>query len=886
MGGLVARSAALIDLSPGKAICYLPPAETAFSARERLRARSRAILRRTPLGESTGEVTGESNIEALEPQRRGALLMSKPKKRAFIVIASLVVVGGVAAAAIVPAQKMLAARDAQTGTDDTGKIGQEKSDETGGTGSGEPALLSLDEQNASALKPRGGSSWANDGVGSLDQSPARFDDRSPARSPAAGSRWNDDYTGGSQDATDVGGTADVGGTDSSLAQRDGLVQDPFHSGRNPLSTVGYDEETTEGTADEGDAADGADAADAADPAHAEAPLRPRASGAPVGGAPVGSGAPRRFSIGDDDQGAAPIDREGEYYDRGQTGGGTTGGRRYSNEGGNTGGARDGVDNGYAGDGGRAVTDGTGGFRPGSATPGDPSNHDTAIDSVRGGANAFDNAASRGSALPATRGSASGLDPLTAAAAATGGENYDRPGLSEWEGLQTPALSVQKTAPGEIQVGQAATFTVKVQNVGRVKAAGVMVFDQVPRGTRLIDTTPQADRAADGSLMWSLGALDPGQEATVSMQVLPQEEGQIGSVARVVFAGVASARSVCTRPELTITHSAPPSVLIGETLTLAITVKNTGSGAATNVVVEENVPEGFTHPAGSELEYELGTLAPGESRNLELTLVAAKAGRVENLILARGDANLLAEDRLPTEVIAPQLAVGMKGPSRRYLDREAKYTVLVENAGTAPARDIELVAFLPRGMKFVGSNNHGQYDPQQHAVYWSLEELPPAEIGAVEVSALPIEPGEQKLRVEGRASLGLSDAAEQAVTVEGLAELSFEISDSADPIEVGSETIYTIRVTNRGSKAAANVQLVCALPPEMQPVSGEGPTRVGVSGQQVACEPIARLAPDSEAVYKIRVAGLRGGDHRIRVQISSADTEPILKEEGTRVYSDQ
>jgi hypothetical protein len=73
---------------------------------------------------------------------------------------------------------------------------------------------------------------------------------------------------------------------------------------------------------------------------------------------------------------------------------------------------------------------------------------------------------------------------------------------------------------------------------------------------------------------------------------------------------------------------------------------------------------------------------------------------------------------------------------------------------------------------------------------------------------------------------------------------------------------------------------------MQPVSGEGPTRVGVSGQQVACEPIARLAPDSEAVYKIRVAGLRGGDHRIRVQISSADTEPILKEEGTRVYADQ
>ncbi len=800
--------------------------------------------------------------------------MSKPKKRLFIVFASLAVVCvGLGAAAVVPAQRMLAARDAQSSAGSksgaTGTAGGD-SGTSGGESEGKPVLLNHNDNEIAALKPRGGGSWSNDGVGSLEQSPAQYNDRSPARSPAGSSRWDNDYTGG------TGGTTDGGGTGSSLAQRDELVQDPFHSGRNPISTVGYDEETTDGTSEEDDAAGVANAATT------EAPVRPRAASAPVG-----SGVPARLSVGDDVRSAAPINREGEYYDREGARGGYTGGSRYTNGSANTGGGGDTAGNDYTtGSSGRAVTDGSGTYNPHSAVGSDSSDYGTAADTVRGGANAFDNASARDSTLPATRGSSSGREALTAAGTATGGENYDRPGLTEWEGLQTPALSVQKTAPGEIQVGQAATFTVHVQNVGRVKAAGVMVFDQVPRGTRLIDTTPQADRAPDGSLMWSLGALDPGQETTVSMQVLPQEEGQIGSVARVVFAGVASARSVCTRPELTVTHSAPPTVLIGETLTLAITVKNTGSGAATNVVVEENVPEGFTHPAGSELEYELGTLAPGESRNLELTLVAAKAGKVENLILARGDANLLAEDRLPTEVIAPQLAVGMKGPSRRYLDREAKYTVLVENAGTAPARDIELVAFLPRGMKFVGSNNHGQYDPQQHAVYWSLEELPPAEIGAVEVSALPIEPGEQKLRVEGRASLGLSDAAEQAVTVEGLAELSFEIADSADPIEVGSETIYTVRVTNRGSKAAANVQLVCALPPEMQPVSGEGPTRVGVSGQQVACEPIARLAPDSEAVYKIRVVGLRGGDHRIRVQIGSADTEPILKEEGTRVYSDQ
>lgn len=462
-----------------------------------------------------------------------------------------------------------------------------------------------------------------------------------------------------------------------------------------------------------------------------------------------------------------------------------------------------------------------------------------------------------------------------------------PGPKTLEGTQSPSLALEKRAPAEIQVGKPAIFQIKVKNIGRTDAEEVTVVDRVPRGTEFVDATPQANRGGDGSLTWQLGTLKPGDEATISLQLLPTTEGEIGSVARVLFQAQASVSTVCTKPLLTIRHSSPPQVLIGESITFDIEISNPGSGAASGVILEEDIPTGLTHPAGSELEFEIGTLRPGESRKLQLTLKADKAGKIKNTLLVRGDGNLIAQDSLDLEVIAPQLEVAMTGPTRRYLDREATYKVSVANPGTAPANDIELVAFLPKGMKYVEATNNGQYDPQNHAVYWSLDELPPTVAGDVELKTLPIEPGQQKLRVEGRAKLGLTAAREQPVLVESLADLYFEVADSADPIEVGSETTYQVRVINRGTKTATNVQIAALVPQGLQAIGGDGPTRSAVNGQEVIFAPLARLAPNGEAVFKIQTRGLRAGDQRIQVQLASDESkEPVIKEESTKVYSDR
>ncbi len=228
--------------------------------------------------------------------------------------------------------------------------------------------------------------------------------------------------------------------------------------------------------------------------------------------------------------------------------------------------------------------------------------------------------------------------------------------------------------------------------------------------------------------------------------------------------------------------------------------------ATGVVIEERIPPGLQHQTGNELEYEVGDLKPGERRKLDLTLAANRPGADHQYLDRAADGRLHAEDKRDIEVLAPQLDVVVEGPKRRYLERQAVYQVSVTNPGTAAAKQVELLASLPAGLKFVSANNAGYYEESTRTVRWRLEELPANETGSVELVTLPVEAGQQSLRLRGSAQKGLAVEKEQPVLVEGIEATSFQVTETADPIEVGGETTYDVHVVNQGSKAAANVRL--------------------------------------------------------------------------------
>lgn len=460
-----------------------------------------------------------------------------------------------------------------------------------------------------------------------------------------------------------------------------------------------------------------------------------------------------------------------------------------------------------------------------------------------------------------------------------------PGDRRLEGLQSPSVVIQKRAPSEVKVGKPASFVIHVQNVGSVEALDVQIHDRVPDGMRLIDASPAPSEQA-GILVWSLGSMPAGDERTVTMQLIPEQEGELGSVARVSFEAAASVRTISTRPELKIVQRAPEQVLIGQQLEIEVEVSNPGTGSATGVIVQEDVPEGLDHPKGKQLDNFLGDLAAGEVRHQVLRLRAVAPGVIENQIRLTADDGLTAIHSVAVEVIAPEVQVGLAGPTRRFLERQATYQLEIANTGTADATNVEIVAQLDRGFTFVSTDFEGQYDPARHAVYWSLANLPKGKNGKVPLTLLPVEEGNRKIMIEAKADLGAVAQNESFVTVESLAELSFQISDSSDPIEVGGETTYEIRLTNSGSRDDTNVRVQLQLPPGIERISADGDAQEDGRGG-IFFAPKTQMPANSDLVYRVRVRGTNPGTHIVKAIVTSdQSTVPVTKEESTMVYSDR
>ena len=334
-------------------------------------------------------------------------------------------------------------------------------------------------------------------------------------------------------------------------------------------------------------------------------------------------------------------------------------------------------------------------------------------------------------------------------------------------------------------------------------------------------------------------------------------------------------------------SEPKPILIGKDVKVSIKITNPGTGVATGVVLEGALPEQLIHKSGRELEFDVGQLQPGDSRTIDLAIGSTGPGIHNVRLMARADGQIEVEHQLRIEVTAPTLEIAVAMPARRYLQRPATCVISMANTGTAPAKAVELAAQLPPGVKFVRANNAGYYDERGHRVLWNLEELPAAETGSCEVVVMPIDLGPQKIMAAARSADGLSAQVAHTLEVEGLAAISFEVTDSEDPIEVGGLTEYVVRVRNQGTKSASSVRLTATMLGELEPVEAKGPAPHRIENLTVGFEPLAKLAPAEEAIFRVRVRGHREGDQRIQVQLTSDDhAAPITKEEITRVYSDR
>ncbi|MGL6226734.1 MAG: hypothetical protein ACRC10_08930 [Thermoguttaceae bacterium] len=462
-----------------------------------------------------------------------------------------------------------------------------------------------------------------------------------------------------------------------------------------------------------------------------------------------------------------------------------------------------------------------------------------------------------------------------------------PGPAVLEGPQIPQLTLEKIYPQEIQVNRPCTFKTYLRNSGKTPVKEIVLHDLLPQGTRFISAHPPVNPTQSGELLWTLGTLQPDSELIVELEVLPLNEGEIGSVATVQYAMEASGKTVVTRPLLDLEISEAPDTLVGENVTFNLTLSNPGTGIAKGVELELRVPDGLVHEKGQDIIFTVGELKPKEVKRYPLTLKTVARGKITDQIRAKAESNLESVANYAVQVIGPELVLQIDGPKQRFLERKAVYTLKVGNPGTASAQNIALSAYLPSGLQFVSTNQNGVYDQSTHTVHWALEELPARESGEIELMTLPVRQGEHSIKFEGIGQKELRAETTHAVSISGLPALSFAVSCLSDPVEVGKPATYEIALTNRGTKAASNVVISVRLPEGMEFANAEGPSNHRLSGNLIQFAPLNSLDPKQEKTYRFTARCTIPGDQRVAVSVLSDDLRsPITKEESTQVFGDQ
>jgi len=449
----------------------------------------------------------------------------------------------------------------------------------------------------------------------------------------------------------------------------------------------------------------------------------------------------------------------------------------------------------------------------------------------------------------------------------------------------PGIAIEKSAPATAIVGEEFSYQIRVSSTAEVPAEDVVVTDVLPDGIEYVSSQPGAEVSGQ-SLTWRLGTMGANTSSDISVRVRGLRTGRFTNCAEVRAAQGLSDRAcadtVITAPELILEKRCPSEVVICDPIPYTIVVRNPGDAPATNVQVVDDLPSGIQTTDGRQsVTVNIGTLDPGQAKQIEINAKANNPGSFTNTARASADRGLSAEASCATIVRQPVLVITKTGPDVRYIGRPVEYQITVTNQGDTDARNTNLVDTLPSGATFVEASDNGQF--ANGKVTWSLGTLAPNGSRTVSLAIRMSKPGQ--IRNAAAVQAYCTEAAADIVTqIKGIPAILLEVIDLKDPIEVDGQETYVITVVNQGSAELTNVVIACTIPEEQEFVSAEGPASHEARGKAVNFAPLPSLGPKAKVVYRVITKGVETGDSRFRVTLTGDQMRSRVEEtESTNIY---
>ncbi len=276
-------------------------------------------------------------------------------------------------------------------------------------------------------------------------------------------------------------------------------------------------------------------------------------------------------------------------------------------------------------------------------------------------------------------------------------------------ISRPQLALRKTGPTEAVVGESLTFRITVTNTGAAPAADVRLVESLVAGLQL--GQEPFDRKTEKT--WPLGTLAPGQSETVEYQATARATGRLCTAAEATAAGgvISEPAKHCVNVgsrDVTLEIEPLRTAYAKRPVNFFLTVRNSGTLAAADVVVTDSLPEGLEfleanqggrHRDG-QVRWDLGTLAAGQSRILQLQVRSDMEREVRQMPMATYGRGGKASTEITTKFLGAA-GFDFDVSASAYaveVDTPVRYTVTVFNRGTGAQTNLGIVVELPPQME--------------------------------------------------------------------------------------------------------------------------------------------------------------------------------------------
>ncbi|EEM70639.1 hypothetical protein bthur0009_33920 [Bacillus thuringiensis serovar andalousiensis BGSC 4AW1] len=445
---------------------------------------------------------------------------------------------------------------------------------------------------------------------------------------------------------------------------------------------------------------------------------------------------------------------------------------------------------------------------------------------------------------------------------------------------TPTPNPNKLADKQIvDINEIITYTVTFQNRGSVPATSVIITDPLANGLTFVPGTVILngipDLGANPVEGIPVGTVNPNDTITVQFQARVTSVppgGIIRNQATVTF----TYEPIPGEPPVTITDptpinttdvntailnpqktATPETVTLGDIITYTISLQNTGTIPANNILVSDPIPTGTSFiqnsvtinnvsqpTANPETGIQIPTLSPSESATISFRVLVTSippSGEIQN----QGNVSFQYQPdatkppvsvTTPTPTTITPVNVGTINPIKTAdksivsVGDTITFTITFQNEGTIPVTDISVTDSLPAGTSFIPNsvtiNNIPvpNANPSTGILVGTLNPLDSVTI-SFQVQVITLPPNRMITNIAFITSTSQPDPTRPPVTttittppitveVNPNEPNTFIKTANVNSAHLGDFITYTLTFTNNGAIPANNVLITDPLPPEV------------------------------------------------------------------------